>query len=65
MLGKRRGYLRLYMPDYSSIALVCGTFGLVWSFLRTGLVLRTLREPSSSGTVVGRSQARRLLERIS
>ena len=47
MLGKRRGYLMLYMPDYAWIAMVCGSFSLVWSFLRTGLVLWTLREPSS------------------
>jgi hypothetical protein len=43
MLSKRRGYLRLYMPDYSWIAMVCGSFSLLWSFLRTGLVLRALR----------------------
>jgi hypothetical protein len=45
MLGKRRGYLLLYMPDYSWIALVFGSFALVWSFLRTGLVLKALRKP--------------------
>jgi CubicO group peptidase (beta-lactamase class C family) len=45
MLGKRRGYLRLYMPDYFWLAMVCGSFALVWSFLRTGLVLRALRRP--------------------
>lgn len=43
MLGKRRAYLRLYMPDYSWIATVCGSFSLVWSLLRTALYLRTLR----------------------
>lgn len=43
MLSKRRGYLRLYMPDYSWIARICGSFALAWSFLRTGLVLRVLR----------------------
>ena len=42
MLGKRRGYLMLYMPDCAWITLVCGSFALVWSFLRTGLVLRAL-----------------------
>ena len=36
----------LYMPDVSSIALVCGSFALVWMFVRTGLVLWTLRKPS-------------------
>ena len=46
VLGKRRGYLMLYMPDYSWIAMVCGSFSLVWSFLRTGLVLGTLRKRS-------------------
>jgi len=25
----------LYMPDVSSIALVCGSFALVWMFVRT------------------------------
>jgi len=43
MLGRRRGYLMLYMPDYSWIAMVCGSVALVWSALRTGLVLRALR----------------------
>lgn len=43
VLGKRRGYLRLYMPDYSWIAMVCGSFALAWNFIRTGLVLSTLR----------------------
>jgi CubicO group peptidase (beta-lactamase class C family) len=42
-LGERRGYLKLYMPDYSLIAIVCGSFSLVWGFLRTALVLRALR----------------------
>jgi CubicO group peptidase (beta-lactamase class C family) len=50
MLGKRRGYLMLYMPDYSWTAMVCGSFALVWSFLRTGLVLRALGK--SSGRTV-------------
>jgi CubicO group peptidase (beta-lactamase class C family) len=43
MLGKRRGYLMLYMPDYSWIAMVCGSFSLLWSVLRTGVVLRALK----------------------
>jgi len=46
MLGKRRGYLMLYMPDYSLIAMVCGSFAAIWAFLRTGLILRTLGRPS-------------------
>jgi CubicO group peptidase (beta-lactamase class C family) len=47
MLGKTRGYLMLYMPDYSWIALVCGSFAGIWAFLRTGLILRTLRKPQA------------------
>ncbi len=43
VLGKRRGYLRLYMPDYALIGRVCGSFSVLWSFLRTGLILRALR----------------------
>ncbi len=43
MLGKMRTYLMLYWPDYSWTAIVCGSFALVWSFLRTGLVLGALR----------------------
>jgi hypothetical protein len=44
VLGKTGGYLRLYMPDFTWIARVCGSFALVWSFLRTGLILRALRK---------------------
>jgi CubicO group peptidase (beta-lactamase class C family) len=54
MLGKRRGYLKSYMPDYSWIAMVCGSFSLVWSFLRTGLVLGALRGSSSPQRFMGR-----------
>jgi len=43
VLGNRRGYLMLYMPDFSWIAMVCGSFSLVWSILRTMLVSRSLR----------------------
>ncbi len=53
MLGKRRGYLMLYMSDYSRIATICGSLALVWGFLRTGLVLQVLRRASSE--VTGRS----------
>ncbi len=44
MLGKTRGYLMLYMPDYSWIALLCGSFAGIWMFLRTGLIIRTTRQ---------------------
>ncbi len=45
LLGKRSGYLKLYMPDSSRIATVCGSFALVWGFLRTVLVIHSLRKP--------------------
>jgi hypothetical protein len=54
MLGRRRGYLMLYMPDYSWIAMVCGSLAVVWSFLRTGLVLGAMIKSSPSQTIVGR-----------
>ncbi len=47
VLGKRRDYLKLYMPDYSLLATICGGFALPWSILRTGLVLRARKGPSS------------------
>jgi hypothetical protein len=56
MLGKTRGYLMLYMPDYSWIALVCGSFAGIWAFLRTGLILRTLRKPQASKPSLGGSE---------
>jgi len=34
----------LYLPDYSWIALICGSISGIWAFLRTGLILRTLRK---------------------
>ncbi len=43
MLGKRRGYLRLYMAETWSMTLVSGSFALAWRVLRSGLVLRALR----------------------
>jgi CubicO group peptidase (beta-lactamase class C family) len=45
MLGKMRGFMKLFAPDYSWIALICGSFAGIWAFLRTGLILRMLRKP--------------------
>lgn len=53
ILGKTRGYLMLYMPDYSWIAIICGSFAGIWSILRTGLVLRALKKSSSFLVSVG------------
>jgi CubicO group peptidase (beta-lactamase class C family) len=44
VLGKIRGWIRLFMPDFSYLAPICGGFALVWSFLRTGMILRALRK---------------------
>jgi CubicO group peptidase (beta-lactamase class C family) len=44
LLGKMRGFMLLYMPDFSWIARICGSFALLWSLVRTGLVLGALRE---------------------
>lgn len=43
----------LFVPDFSWIALICGGFAGIWSFLRTGLILRALREPSMSVPALG------------
>ena len=46
MLGKKRGYLLLYKPDSSWIVLACGSLALLWSVLRTGLVIGALKRGS-------------------
>jgi hypothetical protein len=38
-------FLHLFMPDLAWIARISGGFAGVWAFLRTGLILRTLRRP--------------------
>jgi CubicO group peptidase (beta-lactamase class C family) len=45
MLGKMRGWMLLFMPDFSWIARVCGGFAAIWTFLRTELILQALRKP--------------------
>jgi CubicO group peptidase (beta-lactamase class C family) len=57
MLGT--GTLRfamLFVPDISWIALLSGSFSLLWSVLRTGLILATLRRPPARA-LVGRPSA--------
>lgn len=44
ILGKMRGFIRLFMPDFAWIARICGGFALVWACLRTGLVLQAWRK---------------------
>lgn len=43
MLGNMRGWAKLFMPDFALMAKVCGSFSLLWSLLRTGLILRAMR----------------------
>lgn len=49
MLLKAKGllaYLRLWNPDIFWTAILCGGLSAIWTFLRTGLILRTLRKAS-------------------
>ena len=39
-------FLHLFMPDLAWIARISGGFAGIWAFLRTGLILRTLRKAS-------------------
>jgi CubicO group peptidase (beta-lactamase class C family) len=41
-------FMHLYMPDLSWIVRISGGFAALWAFLRTGLILKTLREPMAS-----------------
>ncbi len=42
------GMMRLFMPDFTWISLICGGFcGAVWALVRSGLVIATLRHPAS------------------
>jgi CubicO group peptidase (beta-lactamase class C family) len=47
-LGKTRGYLMLFMPDFSWIARTSGSLGLVWSIVYAWLLVRTLRGSPTS-----------------
>lgn len=44
MLGRTRGYMMLYMPDYSWIAILCGGFAGIWMLVRTRLIIRSSRK---------------------
>ncbi len=48
LLGKMRGWVWLFLPDYSWIAHISGGFAGIWAFLRTRLILRNLHKPPSS-----------------
>jgi CubicO group peptidase (beta-lactamase class C family) len=38
------GFLFIFGPDFSWIALICGSFAGIWMFVRTGLILGALRK---------------------
>ena len=52
-----RGFLLLFAPDISWIARICGSFAGAWIFLRTGLILWTLRKGQSSQSRVHATDA--------
>jgi hypothetical protein len=51
--------MKLFAPDYSLIALICGSFAAIWAFLRTGLILRALRKPQEPHSLFGQQGAGR------
>jgi len=44
MLSYLRGFITVFMPDYSWIARISGGFAIGWGFLRTHLFLRAMSE---------------------
>jgi hypothetical protein len=58
---RRAGFLFLFAPDFSWIAVISGSFAAIWMFVRTWLTLRILRKPvvhrSSRGSKAKRGEA--------
>jgi CubicO group peptidase (beta-lactamase class C family) len=52
-----RGFLLLYAPDTSWLARICGSFAGIWVFVRSGLILWTLRRGQSSRASVHATDA--------
>jgi hypothetical protein len=46
LANKMLGFMLLFLPDFSWIIIICGGFAGMWAFLRTGLIIRTLRKLS-------------------
>lgn len=44
MFSKMRGFIKLFMADYYWMAASCGSLAIVWSVLRTALVVRAHRK---------------------
>jgi CubicO group peptidase (beta-lactamase class C family) len=50
VLSKMRGWVTLFMPDFSWIARISGSFAGIWAVLRAGLILKELNDgPSTEG----------------
>ncbi len=58
-IGSPLDYLKFFNPDVYWTALLCGGFAGIWAFLRTGLILRSLREPEGSKLLAGQLSANR------
>jgi CubicO group peptidase (beta-lactamase class C family) len=66
VMSKMRGWVRLFMPDFSWIAWICGSFAGIWAILRTLLILRALSGGSSTEVPqAARIQSRPLLSSMS
>ncbi len=48
LLGKMRGWMELFMPDFSQIARLNGGLAVVWAVLRTRMALNLLRKSKST-----------------
>jgi hypothetical protein len=44
LLSKMRGFIKLFMPDFTWIALICGSCAGVWSFIHTILFLQVRKK---------------------
>ncbi|MEJ2305230.1 MAG: hypothetical protein P8Y14_27225, partial [Anaerolineales bacterium] len=66
VMSKMRGWVRLFMPDFSWVAWICGSFAGIWAILRTVLILKALGGRSSSEAPrAARIQNRPLLSSMS
>jgi CubicO group peptidase (beta-lactamase class C family) len=59
LLGKRRGYVRLYMPDFALTAVISTGLAVEWSILRTGQVPGTRRQGAAAQDSDKRTRGRK------
>jgi CubicO group peptidase (beta-lactamase class C family) len=53
LVSKMLGFMLLFFPDFSWIALICGSLAGVWAFLRTRLILQILQPSALSRRQAG------------